>query len=60
MLHPRIAKWSGLTLACGTLLQITACLGPDPQLYVTNVAVSAVVNSLVQAFFNLVFAGATA
>lgn len=60
MLNPRIAKWSGLTAAGGVLLQITACLGPDPQFYVTSVAVNAVISSLIQSLFNLLLGGATA
>lgn len=60
MLNPRIARWSGLTLASGALLQVTACLGPDPQFYVTSVAVNALISSLVQTLLNLVLGGATA
>lgn len=56
----RSAKWGALTLAAGTLLQITACLGPDPQFYVTSVAVNAVISSLVQSIFNLFLGGVTA
>jgi len=53
----RLLRFGGLTAACGVLLQVTACLGPDPQFFLTASVVNALVASLVGALVNAALAG---
>lgn len=42
------------------LLQITACLGPDPQLFLTTSIANALLANVISFGFNLVFGGLAA
>ena len=42
------------------LLQVTACFGPDPQLFFTSTIANAVVSNLVSFLFNTLTAGLNA
>jgi hypothetical protein len=42
------------------LFQFTACLGPDPQLFLTTSAANALLVNLITLVFNTVFGGAVA
>jgi hypothetical protein len=57
MRRMRISKWLGLTVAGAYLVQITACLGPDPAFLVTTTAVSALVANVVSLLFGAVAGG---
>jgi hypothetical protein len=59
MIRARAMKWMGLLTTGGTLLQITACLGPDPQLYVTNIAISTLISNVVSTIYQLLVSGLT-
>ena len=60
MRSPRMKKWVRFVLPGGALLQITACLGPDPEFFLTNVAASTLVSEVISLLFNLVTSGLTA
>ena len=38
----RMKKWARFLVPGGVVLQITACFGPDPEFYITNLAASTV------------------
>ena len=53
----RLAKWSALIGTGGSLLQITACLGSDPQLAIGSTVLNTVIANVVSTLYNLVLAG---
>jgi hypothetical protein len=55
----RITKCLRCLLPGGLLLQITACLGPDPEFYLTNLVTSSLVGEVISLLFNLVTTGLT-
>ena len=57
MFRKRAMKWAGICTTAGMLMQITACLGPDPQLLLTNVAINTLVSDLVSTLYRSVLSG---
>lgn len=53
-------KWTALLATSTCLFQITACLGSDPQLFLTNVTVSTLVSNIVTTLYQFVLGGLTA
>ncbi len=49
----RMKKWARFLVPGGVVLQITACFGPDPEFYITNLAASTVVSEVLRLLFNL-------
>ena len=56
----RMMKWLRLAVPGACLVQITACLGPDPEFYLTSLATNAVVSEVISLFFQLLSSGLTA
>lgn len=58
MRQTRLSRKSAafLFVSGGTLLQFSACFGPDPQFFVTSSVVNAVISNLVGTLFNSLFA----
>ncbi|MFQ5805076.1 MAG: hypothetical protein ACE5I3_01360 [Phycisphaerae bacterium] len=52
-MKPRWTKWLRLALPGCVLLQITACLGTDPEFFFASTITNALVFNLVSALFNL-------
>ncbi len=46
-----------MTLGGAVLLQVTACFGPDPQLFFTSTIANAVVFNVINLLFNTLSAG---
>lgn len=57
MLRKRARKWIGICTTAGLLLQITACLGPDPQLLLANIAINTIVSNVVTTIYQLLLGG---
>lgn len=53
-------RWLWLAVPGAGLLQITACLGADPQLTIGSTILNALVSNVVGLIFSLVFQSATA
>jgi hypothetical protein len=53
----RMKKWARFLVPGGVVLQITACLGPDPEFFITNLAASTVVSEIVSLLFRLLTGG---
>lgn len=47
----RFWKYAGLLASGASLLQITACLGSDPQFLVTTLALNAVISNVINFLF---------
>ena len=56
----RLAKWSALIGTGGSLLQITACLGSDPQLTIGISVLNTLIANFVTTLYNLVLSGVAA
>jgi len=50
-------KWARFLVPGGVVLQITACFGPDPEFYITNLAASTVLSEVIRLLFNLFTSG---
>lgn len=59
MTRARTMKWIGLHASGAVALQITACLGPDPQFFIANVAAGTLISNLVTTIYQLVVGGLT-
>lgn len=57
MRSARMLRWTSFALPGAVLLQITACLGPDPEFLVVNLAASTLVAELISLFFRLLTGG---
>jgi hypothetical protein len=53
----RMKKWARFLVPGGVVLQITACFGPDPEFYITNLAASTMVSELLRLLFTLFTSG---
>lgn len=53
-------KWLGLWAGGGAALQLTACLGPDPQFFVTSSVANTLISTVVSRLFDVLLAGLTA
>lgn len=53
-----LRKWVATVAAGGAVLQITACLGPDPQFFLASSVANAAVSSVVGALVNLLLGSA--
>jgi len=58
-MKPRWTKWLKLALPGCVVLQITACLGSDPEFYLASVFTNALVFNIVSALFDLFVSGLT-
>ncbi len=58
-MKPRRTKWLKLALPGCVVVQITACLGSDPEFYLTSVFTNALVFNIVSALFELALSGLT-
>jgi hypothetical protein len=50
-------KWARFLVPGGVVLQISACFGPDPEFYITNLAASTMVSELLRLLFTLFTSG---
>ena len=53
----RLTKWSALIGTGGSLLQITACLGSDPELAIGITVLNTLIANVVSTLYNLALAG---
>jgi hypothetical protein len=58
-MKPRWTKWLKLALPGCVLLQITACLGSDPEFYLATMFTNALVFNVVSALFQLALSAVT-
>ena len=58
-MKPRWTKWVKLALPGCVVVQITACLGSDPEFYLTSTFINALVVNIVSTVFSLVTSGLT-
>jgi len=55
----RARKWLGLWAGGGMALQITACLGSDPQFFVTSSVVNTLISTVISRLIDLLLGGFT-
>lgn len=59
-MRPRWTRWLKFAVPGCIVLQITACLGSDPEFFLTSTVANAVIYNIVSTLFNLAVAGLTA
>lgn len=57
MLRTQLVRHARWWFPSVVLLQITACFGPDPQLFFTSTIANAVIVNVITLLFNTVFGG---